>query len=158
MSCNWVKTPLPVGIIKNQIHRSFMKLWNTEWKAIKECRQTKIFFPELNPKQSEFLILLGRKMLGQTVQLITGHNMLNYHRHVISKDLDPLCRLCGEENEDSFHLIGECPVLFEKRAQIFHKYLLDEKPEWKVKQLVSMIKGSCISGMLDGSEQDPETE
>ena len=97
-------------------------------------------------------------MLGQTVQLITGHNMLNYHKHVINKDIDPLCRLCREENEDSFHLIGECPVLFEKRAQIFHKYLLDKNPEWKVKQLVSMIKESCISGMLDGSDQDPEVE
>ena len=117
-----------------------------------------IFSPELNPKKSNFLTKLGRKMLGQTVQLLVGHNMLNYHRHKICKDFDPLCRLCGEENEDSFHLIGECPVLFEKRAQIFHKYLLDKNPEWKVKQLVSMIKESCISGMLDGSDQDPEVE
>ena len=133
-----------------------MKVWNEEWKSIESCRQTKIFFPELDTKQSEFLLLLGRKMLGLTISLITGHNMLNYHRHVMCKDQDPLCRLCGEENEDSFHLIGECPVLFEKRAQIFHKYLLDFPPEWKVKQLVSMIKDSCLSGMLDGSAENPE--
>ena len=156
VSCNLVETPVPVGFLKEQIHRAFMKVWNEEWKSTVTCRQTKIFFPELDTKQSEYLLLLGRKMLGLTISLITGHNMLNYHRHVMCKDQDPLCRLCGEENEDSFHLIGECPVLFEKRAQIFHKYLLDSPPEWKVKQLVSMTKDSCLSGMLDGSAENPE--
>ena len=112
VSCNLVETPVPVAFLKDQIHRAFMKVWNEEWKSTVTCRQTKIFFPELDTKQSEFLLLLGRKMLGLTISLITGHNMLNYHRHVMCKDHDPLCRLCGEENEDSFHLIGECPVLF----------------------------------------------
>ena len=135
-----------------------MKQWNDEWISEKDCRQTKIFFPVVNPKQSEFLLNLSRKQLGQVVQTITGHNRLKYHEHKICQDVNPLCRLCGEENETSWHLIGECPVLFNVRAQHFHKYLLDENPEWKVKQLVNMIGGSCISGMLDGSEQDPEAE
>ena len=158
VSCNLVKTPIPTSFLKAKINKAFMNIWNQEWKSSTMFRQSKIFFPELKPKHSECLTRLGRYMLGQTVQLLVGHNMLNYHRHLICKDIDPLCRLCGEENEDSFHLIGECPVLFEKRAQIFHKYLLDKKPEWKVRQLVRMIKESCISGMLDGSVQDPEVE
>ena len=78
-----VETPVPVGFLKDQIHRAFMKVWNEEWKSTKIFRQTKIFFPELNPKQSEFLLLLGRKMLGLTISLKKGQKMLNYHRHVM---------------------------------------------------------------------------
>ena len=47
-------------------------------------------------------------------------------------------------------------MLYNSRAKHFQKYLLDDNPEWKVKQLVNMIGGSCIAGMLDGSDKDPE--
>ena len=92
------------------------------------------------------------------IQIISGHNNLNYFENKICKDVNPLCRLCGEEDETAFHLIGECPVLYNSRAKHFQKYLLDDHPEWKVKQLVNMIGGSCIAGMLDGSGENPEVE
>ena len=35
-----------------------MKVWNEEWKSTKNFQANKNIFPELNPKQSEFLLLL----------------------------------------------------------------------------------------------------
>ena len=156
-SSNWIRTPVPVGHFKAKIHNALMKEWSKEWrKSSRDFRQTKIFFPDLNSKQSSYLLNLSRKKLGQVIQIISGHNNLNYFENKICKDVNPLCRLCGEEDETAFHLIGECPVLYNSRAKHFQKYLLDDNPEWKVRQLVNMIGGSCIAGMLDGSDKDPE--
>ena len=99
---------------------------------------------------------LGRKKLGQIVQLVTGHNHLRYHQHQICQDIDPLCRLCEEDSETSWHLIGECPALMEKRQEVFQKYFLDDNPVWTVFQLRDMINGSRTLGMIDGlAEANP---
>ena len=44
VSYNLVKTPIPTSFLKHKIHKSFMNLWNQEWKSSSMCRQTKIFF------------------------------------------------------------------------------------------------------------------
>ena len=149
---NRVDIPIPISKTKQEIHNAFVKIWDKEWKSSKECRQTKQWFPTLNFKQSNNLKNLNRKDLGLMVQLLTGHNRLRYHEHLICKDLSPLCRLCKEDNETSFHLIGKCPVLMEKRKEIFHTYFLDENPDWTIFQIRDMIKGSRMLGMIDGSE------
>ena len=158
-SHNWLKIPTPIGFLKGKIHKAFMKKWNDEWTSNPSLfKQTKIFFPVINTKQSMFLQNLSRKQLSHVVQVISGHNRLRYHESKINQNVDPLCRLCGEEDETAFHLIGECPVLFNKRAHHFHKYLLDECPDWNPRQLVNMINGSCLLSMLDATVQDPVAE
>ena len=147
-----VNIPIPISKAKQQIKNAVVKIWNHEWNSISECRQTRQWFPTLNPKQSNNLRNLNRKDLSVLTQLLTGHNFLRYHESHICKDVSPLCRLCKEENETSFHLIGKCPVLMEKRKEIFHTYFLDENPDWTVFQIRDMIKGSRILGMMDGPE------
>ena len=145
-----------MSTIKSKLNQAFQKKWVVEWQKSIECRQTRIFFPTPNPKQSKNLLVFGRKKLGQLVQLITGHNWLNYHQHKICQDIDPLCRLCKEDSETSWHLIGECPALMERRHEVFHNYFLDENPEWTVFQLRDMINGSRTLGIIDGlAEANP---
>ena len=38
----------------------------------------------------------------------TGHNRLRMHLHNIGLEESNLCRLCGKEQEDCYHLLVEC--------------------------------------------------
>jgi hypothetical protein len=53
------------------------------------------------------------------IGLLTGHNTLRRHLHVMGLSNDPACRKCGTEEEISVHILCECETL----ASIRHKYL-----------------------------------
>jgi hypothetical protein len=51
--------------------------------------------------------------------LLTGHNTLRRHLHLIGLPDSPLCRRCGAEEESSAHILCECEDL----ASLRHVYL-----------------------------------
>ena len=51
--------------------------------------------------------------------LLTGHNTLRRHLHLIGLSDNPLCRRCGAEDETSAHILCECEAL----ASLRHAYL-----------------------------------
>jgi len=51
--------------------------------------------------------------------LLTGHNTLRRHLHVMGLSNNPTCRNCGPEEETSVHILGECEAL----ASLRHRYL-----------------------------------
>jgi predicted amidophosphoribosyltransferase len=51
--------------------------------------------------------------------LLTGHNTLNRHLHLMGLRENPLCRKCGAEDETSAHLLCRCEALASSR----HTYL-----------------------------------
>jgi hypothetical protein len=51
--------------------------------------------------------------------LLTGHNTLRRHLHLIGLSDSPLCRRCGAEDERSAHILCECEALVSHR----HVYL-----------------------------------
>jgi hypothetical protein len=51
--------------------------------------------------------------------LLTGHNTLRTHLHVIGLSDSPLCRRYGAEDETSAHILYECEAL----ASLKHVYL-----------------------------------
>ena len=67
------------------------------------------------------MLKLERNLLGSALGFITGHNRLKHHEHLLSVEIiDSICRLCLEEEETAWHLIGECPSLVQLRANVFH--------------------------------------
>jgi hypothetical protein len=54
-----------------------------------------------------------------TYQLLTGHNTLRRHVHIMGLFNDPMCRKCGTEEESSVHILCECEAL----ASLRHAYL-----------------------------------
>ena len=114
-----------------------------------QARQTKIWFPQPVEKTSSLLLNLDRNRLSTLVQFTTGHNKLNRHMNIINNitNLDS-CRFCQEEEEESFHLIGECPALTAYRLKVFGKYLLDNPPEWKIWQVLGFLKKSGIESIM----------
>jgi hypothetical protein len=51
--------------------------------------------------------------------LLTGHNNLRRHLHLMRLMDSPLCRKCGAEDETSFHILCRCEAL----ASLRHSYL-----------------------------------
>jgi hypothetical protein len=53
------------------------------------------------------------------IGLLTGHNTLRRHLHVMGLCNDPTCRKCVTEEETSVHVLCECEAL----ASLRHRYL-----------------------------------
>ena len=51
--------------------------------------------------------------------LLTGHNTLRRHLHLLGLHDSPLCRKCGVRKETSAHILCECEAL----ASLRHAYL-----------------------------------
>lgn len=137
---NMVKVKKPVSAIKYTLLDAMYEAWNLRWRSSRECRQTKIWFPTTNRKESKNLSKLNRSDLGILVQMITGHNRLNRHEALVNQEGDPSCRLCLEEEETAWHLIGECPALWFNREQAFGSKFLDLNPEWNTFQMLRFAK------------------
>jgi hypothetical protein len=53
------------------------------------------------------------------IGLLTGHNTLRRHLHIMGLCNYPICRKCGTEEETSVHILCECGAL----ASLRHAYL-----------------------------------
>ena len=53
------------------------------------------------------------------IDLLTGHNTLKRHLHLLGLLDSPLCRKCGVKEETSAHILCECEAL----ASLRHVYL-----------------------------------
>ena len=58
-----------------------------------------------------------------------------------------MCRLCTEEEETSWHIIGDCPMLRTKRWQSFGEPDLDNPPEWRPWKLQQFLHDAKIAEM-----------
>ena len=71
----------------------------------------------VNIRLTQYAVRLSRKDLRLLVGLLTGHNTLNRHLTLLRRMDDPLCPLCGEEEDTSLHLLGNCCAIAEKRYE-----------------------------------------
>jgi hypothetical protein len=90
----------------------WQNLGNTQRQAreliLGPCQVTKIRLLPFNRTQS-------RAVTG----LLTGHNTLRRHLHLMGLTDSPLCRRCGAEEETSAHILCKCKAL----ASLRHTYL-----------------------------------
>ena len=78
-------------IFRTKVRQYVFDLWNQEWLNVDNCRQTKIFFPEIAKGKSQSIIRLPRDELSRMVRFLTGHNFLQRHRSIIDPEIDPSC-------------------------------------------------------------------
>ena len=87
--------------------------------------------PSNNQRQAQELILgpclgatarfltFNRTQSRAVIGLLTGHNTLKRHLHLMGLSDIPMCRRCGAEDETSTHILSECEAL----ASLRHVYL-----------------------------------
>jgi len=96
----------------NQHWAWWQVLGNTQRQAreliLGHCQDVKARFLSFN--RTQFRVIIG---------LLTGHNTLTRHFHLIGLSDSPLCRRCGAEDETSAHILCKCKAL----ASLRHAYL-----------------------------------
>ena len=110
--------PVPMSLIKVKIKTAINKCWESAWTASTDCRQTKLFFPSLNPKFADSLFQEPRESFSRSIRWLTGHDFLGKHQLLTGNVEDNTCRLCADEIESAWHIITECSKLEDLRQSI----------------------------------------
>ena len=98
------------------------------------------------------MLKLSMAELAQAISIITGFNRLSYIQFKADPSIDPMCRLCGKDNETFWHLATECPRLNSIRNEVF----MDNIPttdNWKVNKLISLSRYPTIQNMLSHEQE-----
>ena len=111
--------PLTNTFFKNLIREWGRDLHNKEWRARKDCRQTKMFVQDIGPKPKIGFMKTTRKMARTAIQLMTGHNNLQRHRFLMKMEETPTCEQCGLDEETAEHFLTECPAFWEERLKVW---------------------------------------
>jgi hypothetical protein len=78
--------------------------------------------------------------------LLTGHNTLTRHLHLIGLSDSPLCRRCGAEDETSAHILCECEALASLRRVYLGSFCL-EPEDIKSVSLGAILNFSKATGL-----------
>ena len=142
-TANTLPTPgAPMSFFKTINRNIALKDWNNRWKERTDCRQTKLWYPQLHLSKSAQLCRLTRPALSLLVQAVTGHNNLGYHMSLMDPQTDPTCRLCLEDTESSEHILAECPALVQERANLSKGHILSE---WTVDELSRFLTNPHVA-------------
>ena len=97
--------------MKRAIKEHFDKKWLKLWKNCKGCNTAKTFLPEVTRKKVKKIPKLGRGLIADLCQIVTGHGFFGGHMWYWCSEIDPTCKLCGEDAETSLHWWTECRAL-----------------------------------------------
>jgi hypothetical protein len=71
------------------------------------------------------LLSFNRTQSRAVIGLLTGHNTLRRHLHIVELSNNPTCRKCGTEEETSAHVLCECEAIASLRHTYLGCFLLD---------------------------------
>ncbi len=105
--------PVSCKTLKKRSAVNQISYWQDIWDDKIDCRVSKLFVPVVGPKKS---LHLSSNELQSLSQILTGHGLFRRHlRHW--NEIDSIsCSLCGEGDEDSWHLWKYCPALQKERS------------------------------------------
>jgi hypothetical protein len=117
--------PEPVLGVSGQNIRRKMKRWMDKqhlalWRGpCSTQRQARELISGPEPATGARILSFNRTQSRVVIGLLTGHNNLRRHLHIMGLGNDPICRKCGTEEETSVHILCECETL----ASLRHAYL-----------------------------------
>ena len=115
-------------LLRNRLKEACDKAWQKYWDEEQPCRQTKLFIPTISKKLAKLALNCNRKDFSVYIQMVTGHNGLNYHNTLIDlgypDEFSASCIECGEI-ESSLHVITDCVMYVDARLQT----LLEIRPD-----------------------------
>ncbi|KAJ8983698.1 hypothetical protein NQ317_003488, partial [Molorchus minor] len=89
------------------------------WRLSIGCRQARDFVTGPDPARSIWILGRSRETLNQLVGILTGHCKLRRHLSLLGIEEDPTCPRCGEDDETSYHFVGQCEAFRRLRFAIF---------------------------------------
>ena len=102
--------------MKRWVENKHLVLWCGPCSTQRQAREL-IVGPDL--AMGARLLSFNRTQTRVVIGLLTGHNTLGRHLHIMGVCNDPMCRKRGTEEEASDHILCECEAL----ALLRHAYL-----------------------------------
>ncbi|MCP3668559.1 MAG: hypothetical protein GY696_39775 [Gammaproteobacteria bacterium] len=141
--------PVPsVGVPRGSIRQRLMA-WSKEeqqrlWQVRSDCRQAKALITKSIIGKPKMLLSLQRSVLKRLVEVLTGHCCLNRHLFIRKLVGDPICPMCGEEEEDAWHFLTECDAYAQIRIRLWgHPWMDPEQfSQLKLEDLLRFIHTS----------------
>ena len=108
--------------MKHWMNNQHLALWRGPCSAQRQAQEL-ISGPYLATGVQ--LLSLNRTQTRAVIGLLTGHNTLRRHLHVMGLSNNPTCRKCGTEEETSVHILCECEALASLRHTYLGSFFLD---------------------------------
>ena len=147
-----INTPLPGRTAKLEIDQAIRKEWARKWQNAPHYKHTKHFYNGPDKNRAKKILNISRSHLTWLISIITGFNCLSYIQFKANPTINPLCRLCGENNETFWHFITACPRLQTYRNDTF----LDDIPQqdsWKLIQLMLFSTYPTIYNLMSYNQE-----
>jgi len=90
---------------------------------------------------------MSRKKHNISIGLLTGHVVLRAHLFHLGLAGRRACRLCGEEKEDSIHILCYCPALALRRYTLWGHMFIEPSAHQNVR--VSDLHNLLVRAKLD---------
>ena len=106
--------------LQKRLHRWLNNQHSAQWQGLGDTqRQARelISGPSLGSRAK--FMTFNRSQSRAVTGLLTGHNTLRRHLHLLGLHDSPLCRKCGVREETSAHILCECEAL----ASLRHAHL-----------------------------------
>ena len=148
---------LPWTQVQLAVRSCTAALWSDRWSARPDCRQTKLWFPDIDRRRSFEYLRLSRHRYSLMIQIITGHNFLRYHQGLVDgaeDEDDYLCRFCLEDDETSSHIIADCIAMEVARQNVFLTQDLGLPLTCSYKEMAAFISEADIKDLWDMQEQE----
>ncbi len=153
--------------IKKEIKRIAERKWQQWWQTIPQCGTAKSFFAAPTTQHRRSIKGMSTKELTTLIQAATGHGLFAGHLSRWRESLPSTCKLCGETEETSLHLWGECPALELERFQLSsfriggrnktpHHLILDFFQHEKIRGLMNTNSEWLEESDPDGPPTQPE--
>ena len=122
-----------LGVFRQNIRRKMKRWIQRQHLALRRgpCstqRQARELISGPNLAAVTRLLSFNRTQSRAVIGLLTGHNTLRRHLHVMGLNDNPTCRKCGtEEEETSAHILCECEALASLRHAHLGSFSLDSE-------------------------------
>ena len=116
----FVGPELALGVSRQDIRRRIRLLVNQHrvwWRGLGSTqRQARELIPGPCLDAKARFLSFNRTQSRVVTGLLTGHNTLRRHLHLMGLSVSPLCRRCGAEDETSADILCECEALTSLRC------------------------------------------
>ena len=138
-----VEIPLSRTEVRNDVLTKLREVWDADWDEYTEARMSKMYFPGQDKLRGKEICNLSRYQLGRLIRVTTGHNQLRYFQHVITPNINPLCRYCDLEPETFYHWASNCPA-FDCARQVSFRGVVPSGSDWLLSQMMDFASDPRI--------------
>ncbi|KAJ8916435.1 hypothetical protein NQ315_014648 [Exocentrus adspersus] len=110
---------LPYSYPQGSIDNRTREKCQVDWSRGIGLRQARLLIKGPGAAATRSLVNLNRANIKIITGLLTGHGRLNKHLNTIGLSPDSRCKLCGTSDEDSVHVLCDCPRVIVNRHKHF---------------------------------------